>query len=243
MCVGNGRSPYVFTVCLPGMSAESEQCDLQRPECGQCLKSSRQCAGYHRETVFLDQKHAVRQAEKPCSSAEVSREESKSPANANRAQQESSRRRSNVSKATVSSLTVNPQKQMQNHFIGQFIEVYLPDGEKRQGTGNRRPISYLSMAVKLPRPGEALSLALFALATARFGRMNNDSRLLAEGRLLYGKSLYELQKALWDRNAMYLQENLAATIALGTYEVRMKNVYCGLALAGLLILSLISLGL
>jgi Fungal specific transcription factor domain len=71
----------------------------------------------------------------------------------------------------------------------------------------------------LPTPTRALETSTLAVCAAKLGRLNNDQNLVAESLGLYTLGLRELQRALWDRNAMYSDETLGACMALATYEL------------------------
>ena len=78
---------------------------------------------------------------------------------------------------------------------------------------------WLPQAVLVTGPTVALDLSLKALAFTRLGWLKHDDTLATRGNLLYGRALQELQKALWDKQLMWLDDTLAAAYTLSVYEV------------------------
>ena len=75
------------------------------------------------------------------------------------------------------------------------------------------------MLPALPSPGDALRYASRALAGSRVAFAYQDASMRLHAFDTYGRALRELQKALWDPNAMYQDQTLAAARALVMFEV------------------------
>ncbi|KAL9091494.1 MAG: hypothetical protein Q9165_004880 [Trypethelium subeluteriae] len=68
-------------------------------------------------------------------------------------------------------------------------------------------------------PEDTLRYAAKALAASRVAFVYDDPNMKLRAYDAYGKALRELQKALWDPNAMYRDETLAAARALVAFEM------------------------
>lgn len=99
--------------------------------------------------------------------------------------------------------------------ISSFWEHYIP----QQSVQNGGQCAWLQQALDLPAPAPALRLALKALAMARVGWIHGDSTLSLHGRSLYGQSLHEIQKVLYDERTMWHDQTLATGNILALYEV------------------------
>ena len=53
----------------------------------------------------------------------------------------------------------------------------------------------------------------------RLGWLRQDEILVHEGRLVYGRALVGLQKALYDKNSLCQAETMATSHVLALYEV------------------------
>lgn len=198
------------------------QCDLQLPDCGQCLKRGQQCPGYRRETIFLNQNATY--------STALSRSNSKTPLPTTTANQSKSRRRGSAQErrgqdnAPAKTITYKePRLQAQVHhqyafrdlYIADFLSIYLT----RTSSSATTPASWLQIVINVPTPGEALCFAISALSLAVVGRARGNLALSVEGARKYGKALWELQKALWDDHLKFQDQTLAACITLVLYEI------------------------
>lgn len=198
------------------------KCGLQRPECQQCIRSNRTCAGYHRELVF---KVATRDGTQPeesrTSSGSGDQDATNPPSDrAAIALQGKVQRQAKASRASCLPRAVNPRNVVQAQIFQVFVDAYLPHAERGDsGRRKRSLISWVQVAPDLLDPSNPLSSALSAVCMARIGRLQEDQRSTMESRVLYGKALSELQLALWDKTRMFRDDTLAASIALETYEV------------------------
>ena len=202
------------------------QCDETHPDCNRCVKSGRQCEGYETYPTFLNQtvhgpqKRFGLEEAKPrqpgqseSSSAALSRRSS--ACSSNRTQ--TTKRRLTRKKAS-SRLSRQPSNTelVDVQLIAHFWESYVPANDSAQTITH---CEWLRQAIDAPTPTVALQLSLKALAFTRLGYTRNNVALQNRGHLLYGSALQELQKALYDQDAMWLDETLAAAHSLSVYEV------------------------
>ena len=66
---------------------------------------------------------------------------------------------------------------------------------------------------------DVLRSALLAVSVSRIGRSNEDSSMIGKGMELYGKALFQVNRALRDPNRAKGDELLAACRLLSFYEV------------------------
>jgi hypothetical protein len=106
--------------------------------------------------------------------------------------------------------------------LAEFLYNYVPDMDKvawgRASTAKDER-SWLMLLPEVADVTTALEMSILALSSAKLGRLNDNMQLVIESRKLYGHSLRELQKALWDPKLMYKDETLAACLMLMMYEI------------------------
>ncbi|KAJ9365595.1 transcriptional regulator family: Fungal Specific TF [Paecilomyces variotii] len=201
-------------------------CDLQRPQCSQCIKSNRVCTGYQRKRIFIfhqgtQETHYETSINGPgASTTPVSRSTTSPYQESNitffsthtRGRRSSPRTRNQIStlESNRSLLHVTYRKQLFNAYLRSHIP---PSQLQSLGT------PWLALIPELASPTEALETSTLALATSKLGRLNNDPILTRESLRLYTSALRQLQKALWDPGLMYRDETLAACMALAMYEM------------------------
>ena len=174
-------------------------CDLQRPSCGQCLRSGNVCGGYRRDLTFI---HHSASSDTPASSALVS---------------DAIEHDLSLSSASMR------RSALETQFQDLFWDLYMPkrDCAVRDLFIIRcgHPVNWTLVIQQMETQETALNLAFLALSVARVGRDNDDMRLVRESLRIYGKALRDLQSALWDPKRMYSDETLVACMLLGLYEV------------------------
>lgn len=82
------------------------------------------------------------------------------------------------------------------------------------------PCKWFGFAISFIDPGEALELAVKAIAMTRVAYLYGDTVLAMRGRTCYGHALRKCQNALWDERLMWSEQTLALLYALSLYEVR-----------------------
>ncbi|GAE00157.1 hypothetical protein CPC735_047590 [Paecilomyces variotii No. 5] len=197
-------------------------CDLQRPQCSQCIKSNRVCTGYQRKRIFIFHRETQQKdhGSASCSSTSPEARSTTSPCQeGNPAMSSHSRgrrafpRTRNQIASFQSNANLSPiayRKQIFNAYLCSHIP---PSQLQSLGT------LWTALVPELVSPTEALETSSLALATSKLGRLNDDPVLTRESLRLYTLALRQLQKALWDPALMYKDETLAACMALAMYEI------------------------
>lgn len=97
-----------------------------------------------------------------------------------------------------------------------FLDVYFPKDLVARHDSNH---IWLQQAAFLPKPNEALRLALRAVSLSRVGWCHNDDSLVVEGRATYTAALAAFQQALWTPELANRDETLAAGRVVTIYEL------------------------
>jgi hypothetical protein len=114
---------------------------------------------------------------------------------------------------------VSPRNAFREKLVGLFMDYHLPRGlinSARQAVEQR---NWLLLVLELPTLTPALENAVLALCTARLGRHNDHQPLVHESLSLYTSSLRELRLAVLNPTTRCDEQNIAACMALTTYEV------------------------
>lgn len=203
------------------MLMRRSQCDLQVPECGQCIKSNRACTGYHREAIFKHSSLVDRTAKASDTLVSPCRGASKElVVHGNKSLTVVPSQK--LSKGSISiglARPIHPRNVYRTQALSAFIDSFIPEAEKLNGVGHRRPITWLQIVGDLPDHSEALPSALAALSYVRIARLHQDFPLLKEAQSLYGTALAQLQRVLSDKRLVFRDDTLAACMALEKYEV------------------------
>lgn len=200
------------------------KCGLQRPQCAQCVKSNRLCAGYQRQPVFI-----VNQGKGLKGYKTTNRTEDDDKAR----HQLPHRTKFNLANPAMpfdhrkaewsqelflrkqSLYTISSNSAYRQQLYALFISCFLPIAHV--GSMPKKP--WILQIADIGNPTEALQEASLAFCLARVGNFNNDSLLRRESLKVYTRSLYALQKALLDRDLLYSDETLAAVQLLSFYEL------------------------
>jgi hypothetical protein len=203
------------------------QCSLERPQCAQCIKSKRPCAGYRRELIFISSHKQVEAVQtittrEPPSETDGTQKPMRKEHDKTLCMMSSQTGLAHPTTMT-SSLEVLPKRVLpasayKQQFLNLFICSYIPDdmlNVSRVG----RCIFWVPLLLEMPNVPRALEISMLAVCTAKVGRLNGDQALVQESLRLYIRGICELQKALWNPQLMYKDETLAACMALCIYEV------------------------
>lgn len=208
-------------------------CGLQRPKCAQCIRSSRECLGYDRETVFVPV-HASSQQKKTVwmmkSSFKDAKKTKKSPSDIESLSPSISTTVVSPENYEETNDTVrsdgNPELSFGTQFfvnsyrqqlLGAFITVCFPTHKiKRPARRTPWPALLSSMVM---RTGGPLEQSTLAVSAAAMGRFHNDSVLLNESLKFYTQGLKALRHSLKHPRLVADNETLAACLALSLYEV------------------------
>lgn len=193
-------------------------CSLERPYCLQCVKSSRVCAGYQRDRVFIinDLSTETRKGAlvKSSSALAMPFNGNEKPKNctqpASRNADESWTSNTEVHWSVLKELSPQPLWRQQ------LLSGFLSSQKMLEGSEGK---PWLILLSQLPSPSLALEKSRMAICTARLGRMHANEALLRKSLNLYTEGLQELQKALYDPHLMYKDETLGACMSLASYEL------------------------
>ncbi|TPX25495.1 hypothetical protein DIZ76_010950 [Coccidioides immitis] len=197
------------------------QCGLQRPVCIQCTKSNRVCAGYQRERIFVlvnpGAKERYTVPEQTSSTSKLGGDAALTvTSTVNRSHVTISRCNDGVcspNSAGVDTVFRASKRQFVLNAFGLHCLSAI------QSCRIRSDRYWLLLLPNLPMRSKALEISALALSTIALGRVYGDTSMVMESLKLYTRSLYELQRALYNRALMYEDETLAACLALSLYEL------------------------
>lgn len=188
------------------------RCGLQRPQCSNCIKSNRLCTGYQRERVFL-----INQTEyKGPNSIQATSVNvpnvalHETPAADTLIPMWKQKHKPAKSTRTISLVPAYRQQLLDN-----FLRTTLPD-QSLIGPGFT---PWTQTLASLPNHTPALATAIVAVCLSRLSRLHNSQPLKNQSLTHYTTGLWELQKALWSPDEMYLDQTLAACLLLAYYEL------------------------
>lgn len=219
------------------------QCDEGRPSCQRCIKSGRECEGYEKAPIFLNR--TVQGIEKrkhldevrpggdktqtllfPQSAPSPSRRQSISPQSPSMTQSPGSGGSSTPSGLSQRLSSTEPSaihlprrvsdmdlttEQIRNTLIAE----YLPATDSRSS-----PFAeFLTQTLELDPWGEVLETSLLALTMARLGKTQDNSSMMLQSQLKYGKALRLLQHAIVDDDLSIRDQTIAASNTLKLFEV------------------------
>jgi hypothetical protein len=183
------------------------QCDLQQPECGQCIERGTLCGGYDTDRVFVYH-NAGNKPLVGCKPHIKHSTQSPDVEVASFTQVQAFRDYIQVvpdgfiqSQSPYSPPTlpfVLPISLAQTAYgeksIEAFMRMYIPLGDMRSTNAEGR--DFVDITSRLRNHDEALRLALLAIGTVALGKQTDDTNLTRHGRNLYGKALFETRRAL-----------------------------------------------
>jgi len=98
-----------------------------------------------------------------------------------------------------------------------LVDLYAPSSSLPRSSSST---AWTTRAVATTDRGDALQIALFALALSRVGQQAGNEGMLARGRIAYGQSLQAVRTAIADPRLVLRDQTLAASQVLRNYEVR-----------------------
>ncbi|ETN40476.1 uncharacterized protein HMPREF1541_04753 [Cyphellophora europaea CBS 101466] len=191
------------------------RCGLERPQCANCVKSNRLCAGYQRERVFI-----VNQAVHPLShtaqkvkpdSPETVDDQDMGITNPKLPIWKQKHRHPKPSTSRQISLIPAYRQQL----LDNYIRTTIPD-VSHAGPGATWWVQSLA---QLPSHTPVLATAILAVSLSKAASVHHDANLRLQSLEHYTTGLWELQKALWSPDEMYRDETLAACLLLAVYEL------------------------
>ncbi len=190
------------------------QCDLERPACGNCAKVGRPCEGYERYPIFLNR--TVQGISRRSHLQEVK----ETPALSTRGYDDSSSSDESHVGTFRRSLPrgISGSGAWEVRVVAWFWDSYAPTTEAADKS--KSTSVWLYHAVELANPAPVLHQALLALSITRYGRVHGNYAMRKHGQAIYGNALRLLQQSLYDEVLMLEDETLASVRALVLYEVR-----------------------
>ncbi|KAI0973208.1 hypothetical protein F4678DRAFT_20831 [Xylaria arbuscula] len=191
------------------------KCDEQRPGCGQCRKSVRQCEGYDQPTTIFRNSFTGDFADTTCcdgqrashfsnqSVGEVARadaHESRSDKQLVPRKRQAKERahpyatgrlkraQAQLSEATPLPRTLDSQVLAVECIMRQFLEVCMPRSETQEA-----PLAWLGEITERERDIDALPLAISAFALGWAGHVNSEPQLAGKGLQLYNAAIRQLR--------------------------------------------------
>lgn len=200
------------------------QCSLEKPHCRTCIKASRDCLGYERDTIFIHDTRTSGGAPTSYRKMQQAKDVTNVPKQVDKwfdaAEEAEGAPRFGLSTSVITKIilpsthSVYGQQLLSNFLSSSNLGSKSMDQNERGLAG-----SWFEMLPTLPGMTTALEISALAISTASMGRANGDISMVHESRRLYTKGLRELQRALWSRSLMYKAETCAACVALVIYEI------------------------
>ncbi|KAL1963382.1 hypothetical protein VTN77DRAFT_8398 [Rasamsonia byssochlamydoides] len=201
------------------------RCDLGRPTCGRCTRSSRVCEGYDKPTIFLN--HFPRhfeQLEIPRNSVQQTNGGNYGP-RPDGSSWEPGRPADEVVRFSRDRIMPNnnelilgiPNLQklaclveaaQHDQALASFVTYCLPARASEEV-----PLSWLSSLARIPKKTRALPLAASTLCYGWIGHVENRPDIVDDGLRLYSRTLEDLQEVL-RQNEPALQPEILPTMQL-----------------------------
>lgn len=196
-------------------------CSLEKPQCVQCIKSNRACAGYARARIFIVSNGPTETSQSLVRKEACSSKKSRGATYTTELQWSSESGEDSASSVFDSKVhwsvirELSPLAVFRQQLMGTFLSSHVP--ERMSKITEEK--SWLQLLSELPSPSIALEKSTLAICTARLGRLKADEAMIRRSLRLYTEGLYELQKALYDPSMALKDETLGAVMSLATYEL------------------------
>ncbi|KAF4541032.1 C6 zinc finger domain containing protein [Lasiodiplodia theobromae] len=182
-------------------------CDLQRPACGQCLKSGLECGGYDRQRIFINHTSTAQS----CALTTVAPPTRRIPV-------ESSERAAKPLEIVLPDALTRTAYELKS--LGMFWEAYLPQGVPFTSANAQFTTgSWLGIIDSIFHREDCLKHALLAMSLATVGRQRGDPWMVNQGYASHGKSLREMAYALQSPERVKKDELVAASKLMGLFEI------------------------
>ncbi|KAI9704695.1 MAG: hypothetical protein M1820_005443 [Bogoriella megaspora] len=191
------------------------RCDEGKPTCTRCARSGRECEGYDRFPTFLNRTAQGLEKRKPL-------EEIKPRLGSPSTEPDtlSGARNRALSIPQTYSLTLAGQPHSSLSYDDQIYASFLDVFDQEAAiVASPNPRSLFKVLPTIPNPPNVLRYSTKALAASRLAFANRDSEMRMRAFDAYGRALRELQRSLYDPNAMYNDTTLAAARCLVTFEL------------------------
>ncbi|KAH7370339.1 hypothetical protein BKA65DRAFT_15226 [Rhexocercosporidium sp. MPI-PUGE-AT-0058] len=225
-------------------AARKIACDLKSPACSQCLLTGRECPGYHRDYIFLQQTVATSRSNDGRRKSTALRTFRKNfeKARPHKASSGLSRQRTSQHSAvkyTISNIATGT-KSSDDVLIQVIIENFAPSHEiSLVHVGDHSPVSLNSrmcgawvtllpeLFAKSATGAGVLCIGARALGTAISGRLREDESLISESLELVCRGLKALREVLNSHEEVPDVEVLSASMCLKITEVLLGTSHNG----------------
>ena len=200
------------------------QCSLEKPQCRTCVKASRVCLGYQRETIFIHDSRTSGGASKGYRKSQQVNKVVIPPKKGDTwfdsiGEVEEAPRFGLSATAITKTMAPSTHSVYSQQIFGNFLSSSTSKSRSSNKSGNSLTGSWFERIPTLPGMTTALEISFLAICTAMMGRAKGDNVMVRESLRLYTRGLRELQRALWSPALMYLDETSAACVALILYEI------------------------
>lgn len=179
------------------------RCDLKKPNCSQCQRTKRECGGYVKAVVFLNQ------------SSEGFDPRSSGVSNTTYVAVEGTLGLTQyLSGACFLPRSLDASSLAQGQVLAEFVQSTLSAVTSREP-----PLSWMSSILELSKSYEALSLAGAAIGYGWTGHNGAQAHNVAQGRQYYLQSVSRFRSDLKRRRVLCTQTTLAMMGILVLYEV------------------------
>lgn len=192
------------------------KCSEEKPACQKCIDFKIECPGYDRKAVrpnfrFKDQTERFAGA-----STIESRSQRGCPAGAHPHDSPSAELVKHPFSGCPLSSEIPSSSVWQMQAFSNFLDIYLPQDDSWKSFSH---FKYMTLLPTIARNHPALMSAMDAISTAQLGTIRKDTDLLRNSLSAYGRSLFQLNKALAAAETARMDETLACIIILGLCEV------------------------
>ena len=221
------------------------QCDEARPLCERCQRAKLMCHGVEEgdNFIFLDEnEYAVGRRKRPRGPNLKTNLISQNILRLSTSNSAKSLSRSIDGGLSIAISLTEPQyplkipaldihldDQALSYYLRSYVEV--PRGLPEMGDGYMK---HTSVDCCYSQPQSILSLAIFAVSHATFGRSQKSHAALSAGRIQYSKALIKTNMALRDANEIRHDQVLLAVMLLSFYENSMMEKTSHISIRGIL---------
>jgi hypothetical protein len=192
---------------------DKHQCDLQRPECGQCKERGSVCGGYDTDLVFIN---------KICWPSVIFSQANDLYGEQTRAQPQTWISQGDISFAQPRILpTTLTRSAFSEKSMEAVLDIFLSDGIVKARVSSVS--EYASLIPRLGLRENALRLTALAIGLVVLGEGQANRAMVRQGRVFYGQALKELGVALQDPNRRRSEALLAVPQLLCLYEVSLSG--------------------
>ncbi|KAF2753762.1 hypothetical protein EJ05DRAFT_489931 [Pseudovirgaria hyperparasitica] len=227
------------------------KCDEERPSCGQCLKSARNCPGYPDEfdLIFRNENVALARRAQRSSTSKNSYSSNKSSPTSTSPTLQRSPASYHGESSSASSLTPGSEPEelfpIARQELSMTADLLTPTilPSLNPSTQTQATSFFFHNFVHLPREAESvrgfleylgpvylkagtrspLQDATHAVALSAFGRYPERNDVLRQARVIYGQALHKVNEALRDPVKAKSDETLLSILLFSLYEVSVES--------------------